>query len=130
MPRLLITTVGTSLLTNRDDRPWGGWNVRRADPLPEPSVVDRWLREADFVAASAETNTLYRIGLDSDDCVTRVWYDAAMQQGSLIKVLDAAEGRIGIRYESAGRKLSLAVETTARGAAQTELVVEYLRRRG
>ena len=30
MARLLITTVGTSLLTNRDDRPWAGW------PCPIP----------------------------------------------------------------------------------------------
>lgn len=32
MSRLLITTVGTSLLTN-SDRPWGAWNVRRGDLL-------------------------------------------------------------------------------------------------
>lgn len=36
MPHLLITTVGTSLLTNRDDRPWTGWNRLAGDPLPDP----------------------------------------------------------------------------------------------
>ena len=45
MPRLLICTVGTSLLTNRDDRPWAGW--QRTTPLPDPAAMDRWLTGAD-----------------------------------------------------------------------------------
>ncbi len=69
MPHLLITTVGTSLLTNADGRPWGGWNARRPDPLPEAAAVDQWLQQADPVAASAETNTLHSIGLEASDRV-------------------------------------------------------------
>src|SRR5260370_20541974 len=68
MPRLLICTVGTSLLSNRDDRPWAGWNPRK-DPLPDARDVDSWLATADPVTASAETNTLRGIGLDASDQV-------------------------------------------------------------
>lgn len=67
MPRLLICTVGTSLLSNRDERPWGGWS--RKDPLPDAGRVDEWLASADAVVASAETNTLRGIGLDPSDRV-------------------------------------------------------------
>ncbi len=68
MPRLLICTVGTSLLTN-PDRPWAGWSARRRDPLPVPAAVDGWLAEADPVTATAETNSLRGVGLDSSDRV-------------------------------------------------------------
>ena len=69
MSRLLITTVGTSLLTNRDRRPWAGWNGRAGDPLPEAGVIDSWLASADPVAASAETNTLQAIDVCKQDRV-------------------------------------------------------------
>jgi putative CRISPR-associated protein (TIGR02619 family) len=69
MARLLICTVGTSLLTNRDDRPWAGWSPQRKDPLPESDAVDAWLAMADPVTASAETNTLRAVGLGADDRV-------------------------------------------------------------
>lgn len=67
MAHLLITTVGTSLLTNRDDRPWAGWNGRAGDPLPNAEDVDQWLDQAEAVTASAETNTLYAIGVHDLD---------------------------------------------------------------
>ena len=66
MARMLITTVGTSLLTNRDDRPWS-W--KRGEALPEKSVVDKWLLDADPVKASAETNTLQAIEVKASDHV-------------------------------------------------------------
>jgi putative CRISPR-associated protein (TIGR02619 family) len=70
MSRFLICTVGTSLLTNRDDdRPWKGWLAQRKDPLPDPAVVDAWLASADPTSASAETNTLRALGLDAADRV-------------------------------------------------------------
>lgn len=63
--RTILTTVGTSLLTN-SDRPWAGW--RHKQPLPSASDVDSWLRQADPIKASAETHTWYRLGLfDADD---------------------------------------------------------------
>ncbi len=67
--RLLITTVGTSLLTNRDDRPWTGWNGRAGNPLPQAAEVDRWLEAADPILASAETNTLRSIEITAADHV-------------------------------------------------------------
>src|SRR5437867_3842695 len=75
MPRLLICTVGTSLLTNRDDRSWAGWDGRRKDPLPDVKVVDGWLAAADPVVASAETNTLRAVGLDAADRVVLLHSD-------------------------------------------------------
>lgn len=66
MTRVLITTVGTSLLTNRD-RPWGGWNARAGHPLPDQNTVQQWLESADLIAASAETNTLQALGLEESD---------------------------------------------------------------
>ncbi len=69
MARLLITTVGTSLLTNRDDRPWKGWNGQAGDPLPDATEVDRWLEAADPILASAETNTLRSIEIKAADHV-------------------------------------------------------------
>lgn len=67
MSRLLIVTVGTSLLTNRDDRPWAGWNGRGGDPLPDAAAVETWLDRTDPVQASAETNTLQAIGVQDSD---------------------------------------------------------------
>jgi hypothetical protein len=54
MSRQIICTVGTSLLTNKEDnRPWAGWNQRKPDPLPDAAEVRRWLADADPVKASA-----------------------------------------------------------------------------
>jgi CRISPR/Cas system-associated protein Csm6 len=58
--RTVITTVGTSLLTNRD-RPWMGW--RFGSPLPITREVETWLTSADPVTASAEIHTWLRLGL-------------------------------------------------------------------
>ena len=69
MARLLITTVGTSLLTNRDDRPWAGWSGRAGDPFPDGTDVDHWLAHADPVKATAETNTLQAVGAGDSDHV-------------------------------------------------------------
>jgi len=77
MSRSIICTVGTSLLTNRDDRPWEGWNPRKPDPLPGAEEVDRWLKEADPETASAETNTLSRLDLSEADTITFLHSDTA-----------------------------------------------------
>ena len=61
MPRLLIITVGTSLLTNQ------GWNGRANDSLPETAAVDTWLTRTAPVKASAETNTLQSIDVQESD---------------------------------------------------------------
>ncbi len=65
----VITTVGTSLLTNRD-RPWAGW--RFGQPLPLPEVVDKWLETADPIQASAEIHTWYRLELLEDDTNAKI----------------------------------------------------------
>jgi putative CRISPR-associated protein (TIGR02619 family) len=67
MSRLIICTVGTSLLTNRDGRPWSGWNPRARDPLPDMVDVELWLSCADPAEASAESNTLRMIELSTAD---------------------------------------------------------------
>lgn len=67
MPRQIICTVGTSLLTNRDRRPWSGWSPRSNNSLPDAGDVDAWLRNADVAEASAETNTLSRLDLSPKD---------------------------------------------------------------
>ena len=67
MSRTLITTVGTSLLTNPDSRPWAGWNARIGNPLPDQRTVDDWLAKSDLTQASAETNTLNAIRVDRPD---------------------------------------------------------------
>lgn len=60
MTRLIICTMGTSLLTN-GERPWAPW--KRGAPLPVAEDVLCWLKEAVPVSASAETNTLRALGL-------------------------------------------------------------------
>jgi|APCry1669189070_1035195.scaffolds.fasta_scaffold08004_2 putative CRISPR-associated protein (TIGR02619 family) len=62
----VITTVGTSLLTNADQasiskRPWAGWRFKSAYP-PEAQVLE-WLKSADARQASAEIHTWYRLGI-------------------------------------------------------------------
>lgn len=59
MHRLLLCSVGTSLLTG-PGRPWK-WNPREAGEFPPPAMVEGWLKFADLVQASAETNTLERM---------------------------------------------------------------------
>lgn len=70
MARLLITTVGTSLLTNRDERPWTWSHWNKEEPLPEPKVVDDWLATADPVKVSAEMNTLHRREIGETDRIS------------------------------------------------------------
>jgi putative CRISPR-associated protein (TIGR02619 family) len=67
--RTVITTVGTSLLTNRD-RPWAGW--RFGSPLPITRDVETWLRDADPVTASAEIHTWLRLGLFEEHTSDRI----------------------------------------------------------
>ena len=66
MARLLITTVGTSLLTNRDERPWE-WSFRKKTDLPDTGIVDKWLVTADPAKVSAEMNTLHRRSIGETD---------------------------------------------------------------
>ena len=75
MPRQILCTVGTSLLTNQDGRPWAGWNPRNATPLPDAEVIDTWLQTADTTAASAETNTLSRLDLADTDLLVLLQSD-------------------------------------------------------
>lgn len=60
MKRTVLTTVGTSLLTN-PDRPWAGW--RRSSPFPLPDAVDSWLKTVAPRDACAEVNTWFSLGL-------------------------------------------------------------------
>ena len=69
MARLLITTVGTSLLTNRDERPWE-WSFKNKEDLPDIDVVDKWLTTADPIKVSAEMNTLHRRSIGQTDRIS------------------------------------------------------------
>lgn len=78
MSRSFIVTVGTSLLTNRDEdsknkRPWAGW--RSGAVLPEINYALKYLRDVDPVEASAETNTLSKCGLNELDRVCFLFSD-------------------------------------------------------
>jgi len=66
--REIIVSVGTSLLTNRvgsPKRPWCDWTS--GSPLPDLEDAVKYLRSADPKTASAETNTLHRLGLQAGD---------------------------------------------------------------
>ena len=61
--------------------------------------------------------------------VKSVRYDSSVHGGQKVKLLDEGrEGHIGVRYTKDDNTLPLRVETTACGKAQTELVMEYIKR--
>ncbi|HIC85623.1 MAG TPA: putative CRISPR-associated protein [Desulfobacterales bacterium] len=125
MNRLIICTVGTSLLTNRDDRPWAGWNPGKPDPLPDESEVEGWLSKAEPEKASAETNTLKELELDDSDglallhsdtpegrfCanVLRKYYKAMCRQVTIEQI-----GRLGYGAEVFTSGLKALVDVTIR----------------
>lgn len=63
------------MLTNRDGRPWSGWNPRIPDPLPNASEVQRRLDTADLAKASAETNSLRALELSDADVLALLHSD-------------------------------------------------------
>lgn len=63
MARVLITTVGTSLLTNQ------GWRHNSGSPLPEPVRTQVWLAQTNPEKASAETHTLHKLDMDEGDAI-------------------------------------------------------------
>ena len=63
------------------------------------------------------------------DCVCRVRYDHAARGGTAVKVIDGSGGSIAVRFGPAGNELPLRVETSARGDAQTKLVMDYIANR-
>ncbi len=110
MSRQIICTVGTSLLTNRDDRPWAGWNPRAPDPLPAAQDVEQWLSSADLVKASAETNTLRALELNEADALALLHSDTP--EGRFCA--EALQGR----YSSGCREVALeAIGRLGYGAA-------------
>lgn len=61
--------------------------------------------------------------------VKYVRYDSTVYGGGDFKVLDNGEnGDIGVRYSKGDETLPLRVETSARGNAQTELVMNFIKR--
>lgn len=113
--RTIITTVGTSLLTNREDnRPWAGWNPRKPDPLPFADEVDRWLASPSLnrVTASAEINTLRALEASNSDLVVFLYSDTPEGRfcAERLSKLYPAEGRAvppvkidGLGYHGAHR---------------------------
>ncbi len=77
---LLIATVGTSLLTNRDEpgrqtRPWTEW--RFGIQLPDEGEAARFLGDAAPELASAETHTLHKLPMLEGDRLTLLHSDTA-----------------------------------------------------
>jgi putative CRISPR-associated protein (TIGR02619 family) len=75
MSRQIICTVGTSLLTNRDERPWAGWNPRAGTPTPKVEDIVQWMNGVDASMVSAETNTLHALELDATDVLALLHSD-------------------------------------------------------
>lgn len=69
--RVILVTVGTSLLTNQ------GW--RPGNPLPDELDLLRELRRTDPCKASAETHTLYLMGLQPQDLI--FWLHSDTEEG-------------------------------------------------
>lgn len=67
MSRQIICTVGTSLLTNRDDRPWAGWRSQTGTPAPTATDIASWIATVDPSVPGAETNTLHALGIHETD---------------------------------------------------------------
>lgn len=97
MARLLITTVGTSLLTNRDDRPWTWSHGKEDDTLPNPADVDNWLSTANPVIVSAEMNTLHRRHIGETDRISFLHSDTP--EGKY------CSDRLGTYYENKCREV-------------------------
>lgn len=121
MAREILCTVGTSLLTNRDDRPWGGWNPARRDPLPAAGEVDAWLKQADPGKASAETNTLRLLELDETDTLSLLHSDtpegrfcaerlAELYRAAVCEVLLEQIGQLGYAARNFSRGLKALVD--------------------
>ena len=60
------------------------------------------------------------------DCVSRVLYDQSAVGGAAVKMIDGSRGAVAVRYGPTNNWLPLRVETSARGDAQTKLVVDYI----
>jgi putative CRISPR-associated protein (TIGR02619 family) len=58
MSRCFICTVGTSVITNPDNR---NFKWKRGNPLPLKEDIVKWLNGADPIIASAELHTLFRL---------------------------------------------------------------------
>lgn len=91
MSRVFITTVGTSLLTNRDNRPWAGWS--REKPFPDLKEARLWLQTADPAAASAELNTLSKLSVEQGEGIFFLHSDTHEGEWCARALADFAERR-------------------------------------
>jgi len=77
--RLLICSVGTSILSGRTkdkEKPWS-WRPNGEDKLPDPALVDDWLKDATPFDAGAEINTLSRLDVGDSDRIVFLHSDTA-----------------------------------------------------
>lgn len=68
----IILTVGTSLLSNRDNRPWVGDKT-----IGDRTIALKWMNETELEIISAETNTLWRLDLTPNDEIILLHSDTA-----------------------------------------------------
>jgi putative CRISPR-associated protein (TIGR02619 family) len=120
-----LTVAGDLLFKAAKERQ--GWGPRATWPDADPRPPD----EKNHVSTAEHhrppgweqfVHRLCRI-----DCVSSVRYDEAARNGPRVRILDAAQGAIAVRFERSGQALFFRVETTARGSEQCELVARHLR---
>ena len=61
------------------------------------------------------------------DCVSLVSYDSTVYGGEEVRVVNGSKGILGVRFGPKDKQLPLRVETTAKDAAQAELVAAHIR---
>lgn len=105
----------------QDDRP----RVRWPKPFAFPSSTKNCVSRVEHSRPRGWQQFVEK--LCNIDCVKSVVYDEAAYGGSIIKVIDARQGTLALRYGSADLWLPLRIETTARGEEEINLVVEYIR---
>ncbi len=126
MSRFILCTVGTSLLTNRDERPWGGW--RNDTPLPDAGGVDRWLKTADPALASAETNTLSRLDLNDRDILAFLHSDTPEGRFCAERLKAFYDGKVrNVRMEKIGKLGYGADKFTAGLKALVDITIRKVR---
>ena len=104
---------------------------RRSDPAPAwPTAVPKPPAAKNGLSAVEHHRPhgwqVFVTRLCEIDCVSRVLYDQSAFGGAAVKMIDGSRGAVAVRYGPTDNWLPLRVETSARGDAQTKLVVDYI----
>lgn len=119
----LLTAAGDLLFKAARERRATGPRATWPDADPRPPNKKNGLSGVEHHRPDGWQRFVTR--LCSVECVNIVSYNNAARGGPKVKVLDATEGVLGVRYGEPGNDLPLRVETTARGMEQCDLVAAY-----